>query len=183
MKLVLGIVGEIAAGKTTVTEYIREKYGAVSFRFSDMLRDVAKRVHLEPTRANLQQLSTVLRQNFGEDLMSKVLAADVSEAADPLIITEGVRRPSDVVYLKNLPGFKILALAAEPRTRYKRLTERSENPDDRSKTWEQFVADGEQESEQKIKEIMAAADVTIQNEGTKEALFKQIDQIIKPFIV
>ncbi len=181
-KLILGIVGEIAAGKTTVTEYLREKYGAVSFRFSDMLRDVAKLVHLEPTRANLQQLSTVLRQNFGEDLMSKVLAADVSEASEQFIITEGVRRPSDVTYLKNLPGFKIMAITAEPTIRFARLKHRSENADDSSKTWEQFLADSNQEPEQKIKEIMAAADFTVENAGTKEELFSQVDRIIKQFI-
>ena len=182
MKLILGIVGEIAAGKTTGTEYLRDKHGAVSFRFSDMLRDVAKRVHLEPTRGNLQLLSTVLRQNFGEDLMSKVLAADVSEATDHFIITEGVRRPSDVTYLKNLPGFKILALTAEPRLRFERLQNRAENSDDGSKTWEQFLADSNQESEEKIKEIMGEADVTVENGGTKEELFEKIEQIIQQII-
>ncbi len=178
-KLILGIVGEIAVGKTTVTDYMRDKYGAVSFRFSDMLRDVTRRLHIEPTRGNLQILSTVLRHNFGEDIMSRVLAADAAESTHEFIITEGVRRPSDVEHLKNLPGFKILALAADPRTRYERLTKRSENPDDRNKTWEQFVADGAQESEQKIKDIMAEADVTIVNEGTTEELFKKVDTVVK----
>jgi dephospho-CoA kinase len=36
-KIILGLVGEIASGKSTVTDYIKQKYGAVSFRFSDIL--------------------------------------------------------------------------------------------------------------------------------------------------
>lgn len=177
-KIIIGLVGEMASGKSTATSYLKEKYNAVTFRFSDMLRDVAKRLHIEQSRANLQNLSTVLRQNFGEDLMSKVLAADAAESTHDFIITEGIRRPTDAVYLKELPGFHMVALAADERTRYERLKLRSENPDDQTKTWEQFQADGKQESEQKIKEVAASAEFTIDNNGSKENLYRQLDEIV-----
>lgn len=178
-KIILGLVGEMAAGKTTVTEYLRQKYGAVSFRFSDMLRDVATRLHIEHNRANLQTLSTVLRQNFGEDLLSKVLALDAKNSSEPFIITEGIRRPSDVIFLKKLDNFHIVALSVPERVRYERLILRSENPDDQTKTWEQFQADGRQESEQKIKEIADEADFKIENNDTIAELHSQIDVIVK----
>lgn len=176
---ILGIIGEIAAGKTTATEYLKQNYGAVTFRFSDVLRDITRRLHLPETRENLQRLSTLLRQNFGEDLLSKVLAEDVKAAAHPLVVVEGIRRPSDTTYLKELPGFKLVYLKADPKARWQRLTARSENPDDRSKTWEQFQAEGQQESEQKIKEIAAAAAVVIDNNGALEKLYHQIDQLVQ----
>ena len=179
---VIGLIGEIAAGKSTATEYIKEKYGAVTFRFSDMLRDVARRMYLKEDRHNLQLLSTVLRQNFSEDIMSKVIARDVAQAQHPIIITEGVRRPSDITYLKELPGFYLIALTASEHTRYERLKQRNENPDDATKTWEQFMADGAQESEQKVKELMAQADVTIDNTGDKENLFQHIDAAMKKIL-
>lgn len=178
-KLIIGLVGEMAAGKTTVTDYLKENYGAVTFRFSDMLRDVLKRLHLEETRGNLQLLSTVLRQNFGEDLMSKVIAADVRESPHDFIITEGVRRPTDLTYLKELPGFHLIALLAAPRVRFERLTQRNENIDDQTKTWEQFQTEAQQESEQKIREIAEQAHFKVDNNGTKDDLFKQIDEIIR----
>ena len=168
----------MASGKSTVTEYLKTKHGAVTFRFSDMLRDVAKRLHLENSRANLQQLSTVLRQNFGEDLMSQVLAADVEESKHNFIITEGVRRPTDITYLKELSGFHLIYLNVLERTRFERLTARRENPDDQNKTWEQFQREGKQESEQKIKEIAATAEFTVDNNGTMEQLRQQIDRIV-----
>lgn len=179
MKLVLGIIGEIAAGKTTVTDYLKTNYRAVTFRFSDSLRDVAKRLHLEETRGNLQNLSTALRQTFGDDLLSKIIAADARDAKNDLVIIEGIRRPSDVTYLKELPGFKMVYIKTDERTRFERLTERSENADDKSKTWEQFEADGKQESEQKIKEIAAKADITIDNNGTIEQLNNQLNALLK----
>ena len=178
-KIIIGLVGEMAAGKSTVTEYLKAKHGAVTFRFSDMLRDVLKRVHIKNTRGNLQLLSTVLRQNFGEDLMSKVLAEDVGAATNDVIITEGIRRPSDITYLKELPGFHLICLNVDERERYERIIARRENPDDQNKTWEQFQAEGKQESEQKIKEIAATAKFVIDNNTTIEQLFAQIDQTIQ----
>ncbi len=179
MKLILGLVGEMAAGKTTVTDYLKTKYKAVTFRFSDMLRDVLVRLHLPENRYNLQTLSTILRQNFSEDIMSKVLALDVEKANHDLIITEGIRRPSDIVYLKNLKNFHIIAINADERVRYKRLTKRSENPDDKHKTWEQFQAEGKKESEEKIKEVARQAHFTVDNNGSKNELYKKMDEIVK----
>ena len=178
-KLILGLIGEMASGKSTVTSYLKEKYGAVSFRFSDMLRDVLNRVHVETTRENMQTISTLLRQNFGEDLMSKVIALDVAEAAADFIITEGVRRPTDITYLRKVPGFHLVALTAEPRTRYERMTARRENPDDAIKTWEAFHAESQSEPEQKIKEIATEAEFVMDNNGSTESLFHQIDEIVQ----
>ena len=79
-KIILGLVGEIAAGKSTATEYLKQKYGAVSFRFSDPLRDILARLHIENSRPNLQALSTFLRRQYGEDLLSKVMALDAGQS-------------------------------------------------------------------------------------------------------
>lgn len=178
-KIILGLVGEMAAGKSTVTQYLKEKHDAVTFRFSDTLRDLLNRLHLEHSRANMQVLSTLLRQAFGDDILSKNIALDVTASSAPFIITEGIRRPSDIAYLKALPGFRLVAITADARTRYERMTKRSENPDDQSKTWETFQAESNQESESKIREIMGSADATIDNNGSTEDLYKQIDMIIE----
>lgn len=177
-KIIIGIVAEMAAGKTTATDYLKEKYQAVSFRFSDPLRDILERLHLEHTRGNLQTLSTSLRQNFSEDILSKVLALDVKNSDNHIIITEGIRRPSDITYLKEIPGFCLISLEADQKIRFERITKRSENPDDQNKTWEEFVAEGNQESEQKIKEISNEAKFHINNNGTAEELYKQLDELI-----
>ncbi len=181
-KVIIGLIGEMASGKSTATEYLKTKYNAVTFRFSTVLRDVLKRLHLEETRGNMQLLSTVLRQNFNEDLLSKVLAADVAEAPGTVIITEGIRRPTDITYLKDMPGFCFVALSVAERTRYERLILRAENPDDQKKTWEEFQAEGKQESEQQVAELMKKATYTIDNNGTKEEMFIKLDEIVKSIV-
>lgn len=178
-KIILGLVGEMGAGKSTLTEYIKTKHGAVSFRFSDMLSDIARRLYLEQSRPNLQMISSMIRQNIGEDIMSKVIMRDAAEADAPIVITEGVRRPTDITYLKELPNFYLIGITADERTRYERVLIRTEKTDDQTKTWEEFQRDGQAEAEQKIKEIKAVADFQIDNNGTKEDLYKQIEEILQ----
>jgi dephospho-CoA kinase len=177
-KLIIGIVGENAAGKTTATEYLKKKFNAVTFRFSDMLYDIAKRIYLEPNRANLQTLSTILRQNFGDDIMSKVIAADAKNATSDIIITEGVRRPSDVPYLKELSNFALIYIQADERVRFSRLANRGEKPDDATKTWEEFQKEGLQESEQQILAIAKTANYTVDNNNSLENTYRQLDEIV-----
>jgi len=181
-KLIIGIVGEMAAGKSTVTDYIIKKHDAVSFRFSDMLRDILSRLHLDLVRPNMQQLSTLLRQNFSEDIMAQVLTKDVEAANHPLIVTEGIRRPADIVYLSKLPGFVLLSIEADERLRYERLSARRENMDDSTMTWEQFQEAGTQESEQKIKKVAKSAQHRIDNNGSENDLLSQVDHILSQYL-
>ena len=177
-KIVLGIVGEMGAGKSTITQYVKEKYGAVSFRFSDMLTDIAKRLYIEPNRPNLQMISSMLRQTISQDIMSKVIMQDAASATAPIIIVEGIRRPSDITYLKELSNFCLIGLTANERLRYERVCLRSEKPDDQTKTWEEFQKEGLAEAELEIKNIKAEAQFQIDNNGTEEELISQVEKIL-----
>ena len=181
-KIILGFVGDLASGKGTICKYLKEKYNVTSYRFSTMLRDILNRIYVEQSRPNLQDLSTFLRQRYGQDIMSTVIAKDVQNDPNSIVAVEGIRRPTDITYLKDLPGFVLIALAVSERTRFERLLLRAENPDDQKKTWEQFQAEGRQESEQKIAELMREASYTIDNNGSMDELFKQVDEIVASVI-
>jgi len=177
-KNIIGIIGENASGKTTMTDYLVKKYNAATVRFSDMLADVLDRLYLKKTRANLQILSTILRQNFSEDIMSHVVIQDIKKKNHSLIVAEGIRRPSDTVYLRTFENFYLLYIAAEEQTRFERLKNRAEKTDDAQKTWEDFQKEGKQESEQKIKEIAQQANFIIDNNGTREEFYTHIDAVM-----
>ena len=177
-KRIIGLVGDIAAGKSTATEYIKQTHGATTYRFSTILRDIAKRLYLEENREHLQQLSTIIRQQFGDDILSKSIAHDVIQDNHPLIIVEGLRRPSDSTYLEQQPGFQLIYITADERLRWERLTKRGENKDDATKTFEQFKQDEQAEADSLIKDIAKKATHVIINNGTKEELYAHIDTII-----
>jgi dephospho-CoA kinase len=56
---------------------------------------------------------------------------------------------------------------------------RNENEGDNKKTFEQFLEDHNAEADKQIPEVMKTAKYTIDNSGTLEDLYKQIDEIIK----
>lgn len=177
-KAVIGIVGEIAAGKGVAAKYLQGRYGAAIFKFSTSMRDVAARLYLEPTRQNIQAVSTALRSAFGDDIFAKVMAKDVAASDSDLIITDGIRRPSDIVELAKLPYFHLIAIVADEKIRFERVKARNENEGDAEKTWEQFLKDAQAEPELRIRDIAAKAELTITNEGTIEGLQRQIDGIM-----
>lgn len=178
-KKVFGFTGLIASGKGTACKYINEKYGAEGFRFSTILRDVVDRIYLPQTRENLQNISQVLRENFSQDILSKAIAEDVKKAKSEIVIIDGVRRWTDIEHLKEIPGFKLVGLKVNAKTRYQRLTKRGENTDDTTKTWEEFQKDSNAEAEVHIQEMVEKADVVIDNNGSLEDFYNQLDKLVE----
>jgi dephospho-CoA kinase len=178
-KIILGLVGPIASGKGMACHYLKEIHDAKIFRFSTMLRDVLDRFYIEQSRENMQTLSSVLRQTFGEDLMAKTIANDVKNSASEIIVLDGVRRLGDIKYLLEMPEFHLVEINADQKIRYDRITSRGENTDDIKKTFADFQKDELQESELQIKSVAEKAQFHINNNGTEQELYNQIENIIK----
>lgn len=180
-KIVIGLAGEIASGKGTIAKYLAEKYGGNVHRFSTMLRDVAARMYLEESRENLQKISTIFRQNFSEDILSKVIFHDADNDESQVVCVDGVRRFSDIVYLKQMPQFKLIYVEADMEKRFERIRERGENIDDAGKTFAEFKKDQEQEAESQIQALKSGADFIVDNNADLESLYIQIDSIINGY--
>lgn len=178
-KVIIGLTGEMAAGKSTCAKYLAEKYQAATFRFSTPIRDVLSRLYVPATRENLAAISLAVRQLFGQDLFSEIIAHDAAQAVGEVVAIDGVRRLPDVAALRKLPEFKLVYLEAEPRVRYERLAVRGENEDDLGKTWEQFQQDQNLETEAGIRLLKPAAQLTLDNNGTKEELYRQLDELVR----
>lgn len=178
-KIILGFVGDLAAGKSTVAAYLHNSYGANSHRFSTMLRDMLDRIYVAHTREHLQALSTFVRYQYGEDIMSRVIARDVGHDPQDLVVVEGIRRPSDVRYLKDLTGFYLVYLTAAPDIRWQRLRTRRENPDDAEKTFAQFLTDEQAEADSLILDIAKEAGFTIVNNGSIPELHAKIEAVLE----
>lgn len=177
-KIIIGLTGQIASGKGETKRYLNDKYNAAEHRFSTMLRDALKRFHLEINRENMQKISTVLRQNFGEDLMAKVIAEDIREDNSPIIVIDGVRRLTDITYLREMPNFFLIAINTDQKIRYERLKIRKENPGDENKSFEDFLHEERAEAELEIPVVMETANFQIDNNKDFAYLHEQIDKFI-----
>jgi len=178
-KTVIGLTGSMASGKGTAALYLQKKYGASTYRFSDMLADLLDRLYLEHTRDNFIKLSEMIRGTFGEDIMAKTMARDVTKDPNRIIVVEGVRRLADIEYLKRLEGFALAEIFADIKTRYERMTKRSEKTDDQTKTFAEFEADHQRSTELSIIEVARQATERVDNNGSLDELYRQLDDLIR----
>ena len=150
-----------------------------SYLYSQMLRDILKRMYVEDSHENMQKLSKILRENLDEQLLGKVIARDVLNDPNEIVIADGIRRPSDIVQLEELPNFNLIYITADPKIRWQRQTKRNQNAGDAEKTFEQFTRDEESEVEKPIKELGKLAKFTLANNGTQEEFTEQIEAMTK----
>ncbi|KKT74778.1 MAG: hypothetical protein UW71_C0014G0011 [Parcubacteria group bacterium GW2011_GWB1_44_7] len=180
-KIILGLVGPIASGKDASKKYLEKKYGALGCRFSSILRDILERINLPNSRENMQGLSTILRQKFGEDILAKAVATDAVKLKSRTVVVDGVRRLADIKFLERAPGFTLVAIDAKPEIRYERLVKRAENSGDAKKTYKQFLKDHQYETELAVPVLMKKAKSKLDNNGSLADLYKQIDKLIAQF--
>ncbi|MFH1455068.1 MAG: AAA family ATPase [bacterium] len=177
-KIIIGLVGQIACGKEAIKKYIAQKYNTQDCRFSTPLRDIVRRLDILESRENLQKISTILRASFGEDLLAKVITIDATKLDSEIVVIDGIRRMADIKYLKDLSNFYFIKIEGDPKIRYERMKARNENAGDKDKTFEQFVADQENEADGEIPKVMEFSKISIDNNGTLEELYEKIDKII-----
>lgn len=179
-KKILGLTGPIACGKGTIKKYIESKYGGKDVRFSTALRDVCTRIGEEVNRNNLQTVSEMLREYFGQNILAKIIAKDIEKIDNEIIVIDGVRRLADIEYLKDMQGFTLIRIDAKPEIRYERMKKRNENKGDDKKTYEEFLNDHTRsDADSEVPIVMQHASVSINNDGDLENLYRQIDQILK----
>lgn len=178
-KIILGLVGPIASGKGTIAAYLEKQHHASTYRFSTIMRDVLIRLHLPLNRQNLQDISTILRQNFGEDLFARIIAENVIKDKNEIITVDGIRRLADIEYLQKIPEFKLINIIADPEIRYQRLIQRSENQDDGQISYARFLTDHEREADAEIPRVMQQAKLSISNNGTLDRLYEQVERILR----
>jgi len=177
-KIIIGLVGMLSSGKGAVKQRLVERHGAEDCRFSTILRDVLNRVDVPTSRENLQNVSTVLRQTFGEDLLAKAIAKDALNLKSDIVVIDGIRRMSDIGHLISLDNFTLVSIDSLPEIRYKRMVLRNENQGDNKKTFEQFLKDQNSEADKMVPEVMKKSKERINNDGTLEDLYSQVDELI-----
>lgn len=181
-KIILAIAGDIAAGKNEMADHVAKKYRGCIYRSSKVLRDILQRMNLPENRENMQKVSTMIREYFGEDIIFCVAAADLKRIKNRTIAINGVRRMTDIELLKKDFAVKLIYVEADAEKRYLRLCKRVENQDDRVKTFAQFKKDHTQEAEQQIKSLKKKADFLISNNGTRKEFYRKIDEVVNKII-
>ncbi len=185
-KLVIGIVGEKGSGKGTASRHLIERYGAIQYTTSDILKRTINDLHLTTTRENFVKLALVIKNGFRPSIIVEALIADIEEKKpdNNIIIIDGIRMFGDVDPFRKKYGknFYLFYVTADIRTRYERTKMRKEKSGEDKTTFEEFLAEEGRLTEVSIGEIGKTADFTLTNDEDAEFLQKQIDKIMKKII-
>ncbi|MCD6591043.1 MAG: AAA family ATPase [Candidatus Aenigmarchaeota archaeon] len=175
---ILGITGKRGAGKDTVADYLKKRYGFRVLNYTEhVLSPILRERNKKITRSNLINLALDLRKKYGNDILTKKIA-ELIKGYDKWVIS-GMRYPEEYYYLKSEFGerFKLIHIECSTQTRYERIKKRG-TKGEASISFREFLKIEDAETEKAIDMIIELADLSITNDGTLEELYKKIDRMV-----
>lgn len=175
-KLILGLLGEKFAGKDSAANYLVAKHDAAHFRFSHILDDILKLLALPISRNNEIALGLGLRQIFGGQVLGPAILQRVQACNQALVVVNGLRM-DEVETLRQL-GAKIIYITAPAELRFERYRKRREKTDDGSLDFKAFLEQEQGPTEVGIPVLGQNADFKIENTGSLEDLYRQLEEVL-----
>jgi dephospho-CoA kinase len=177
---VIGLMGSIGAGKGAVSDYLHNDYGFEVITMGDLVREEIVEQGLEVTRDNLDKLSKERTSKFGPEYWMKKAANRIESSESKRVVIDGIRYPLDVEFFKKHFGDKItfVLVDADPKIRFERMMSRGRPgfPD----TFEKFQEhERRQDGLFSVSKAFAMADHRMDNSGTFEELYEQVDRFVK----
>lgn len=183
--LVLALVGESGAGKTTTCGIIAEK-GFAPIALAKHLRETAIAKYGTPKREEVQELARQTQETEGDDYYARVALSDPAfEARD--VVIDGLRNLAELEYTveavkRSGRGFFLMAVLAPDDTRFSRVVNRARagDPVDRAR-FDQDDARARGRAEDGFQQnglLINLATHKLFNTGDLDALHTSIDEAI-----
>ncbi|MFC1621394.1 AAA family ATPase [Candidatus Omnitrophota bacterium] len=179
--MIIGLTGPNASGKGEAAKYIESK-GFTYHSLSDILREEARRLNIEPLRENLIKLGNELRGKNGASFLAEQTIKRLTQEQNHIV--DSIRNPAEIEALKRLDSFILVGVDAPVEMRFKRGLDRKRPGD--AQTIEDFIEKEKKENKsdsqnQQLKKCLYFADIVIINDSTLEEFHKKIDDTIKKY--
>jgi dephospho-CoA kinase len=177
-RTIIALVGRAVSGKDTVGKYLVDNYGFAHVSTGQLVRDYITEHSLgEPSRDLMIRVANEVRSKLGADyFVQKALETK----ADRLII-DGLRAMAEVNAARNA-GAVVIAVEAPIEKRYEWATGRGRTSDKISfedfARQEKLESTNKSASAQSLDEVIAGADITIQNDQDLAYLYKETDTLM-----
>ena len=146
---VIGAVGRNGSGKDEVLKYLKAAYNVPFLSTGEIVRGIAAKEGIEPTRENLGRVSTRYFTEMGKGCFVKMLAGELKQSGWPVAGITGIRSLDDVTILKGFFGSDFILFCVcvtDAHVRFNRMVKRAEGRDPVS--FEQF--EQQEEYEEKL---------------------------------
>ncbi len=172
---VICVTGMPAAGKEEFQRVAaREGYAIV--RMGDVVREEARRRGLPITDAAVGGMAHAEREEHGVAIWAE---RTIPHVRAERVCIDGLRSPAELATFRKAfaGGLVVFAVVASPETRWGRVTRRRREDD--ARTWEEFLRRDARERGWGLEEVIAAADVTIVNEGTLDQFHADVRRALR----
>jgi dephospho-CoA kinase len=173
----LGIMGPAGSGKGFAARHIAKKYGYKIINMGNIVRALARKEHIKPSRENLERLQARFSKKYGKDFVIEH-AIVLAQASRKPVIIDGIRKPIQAELAKEKLGAKLILVDAKSEIRFERMKERRRKSGF-SKTLEEF--NKMEENEDKVfnlKKTFSMADFKVDNSNGERYLFYQLDRLM-----
>ena len=174
--MIIAFAGMPGSGKTVASKQA-EKLGFKVLRLGDLTDEELKRRGLKRNEKNERLVREDLRRKLGMEVYAKKVSEKIDKLKLREAVLDGVRSYEEYLYLKNRYGdkFKVIAILASAKARYKRLGKRKVRP--------LTIQECKSRDRAEIEKLnhagtIAMADYFIINEGTKKEFKEDVINLI-----
>jgi len=181
---IIAILGLPGSGKTVTIDYLMKKYSWPKVYFGQIIFDEMKLRNLEINEKNERLVREELRQTFGLLHYAKQIIKIIEAMPNqPVILVESLYSWDEYLCFKERFGqnFSTIAIYGSPKTRYQRLADRLERPlltpeEAQSRDYAQIV---------NITQAgpITMANYSINNEGSFEELYSDIEKVVSKIVI
>ena len=168
----------MGSGKGTAARFLSKKYGYKIINMGNIVRALARRNGVKPTRSNLEKLQVKYRGKYGRDFVIGK-AIEKALASKKPVILDGIRKPVQAKLAKKVLKAKIILVDARPEVRFQRLKNRRRKSG-YEKTFDDFKKMEKQERKFfKMDKTFKYADYKLDNSKDARHLERQLRALIK----
>lgn len=182
---IIGIVGPIRAGKTSIATMICTRYGFKLASNSAVLSKALDSIGVPSSRSSLQALGNTLFKELGDDLFARGRIAQLRKSPGPdkkRYVIDGIRYAEEVDTYRELSNFRLLAVHASENTCYERairIDNREKESDTNRVSFSELKND---RSEAQVPGLIEAADYVINNDGNLKSIEEKIELIMSELL-
>src|SRR3989344_6729490 len=119
--MIVGVCGRVAAGKETLTSFLREK-GFVYLVSSDLINEELVRRGLEITRKNQQDVADELRNKYGVGILMQMFLDKIAKDVSKNYIIDSLRNSGEAIFMREkIKNFILIGIDASQKTRFERI--------------------------------------------------------------
>lgn len=175
-QILIGLLGTIGSGKTTLSDYLAKKHGFYRVIMGDLIREKARQEGLELTRENLGKTQEKYHKIYGKDFLINEALKKLRNSGKTKLLIDGIRTPRQAEKSKE-EGALLILVDAQKKIRFARLRARKRENDPQN--FEQFKE--QEEHEWKLfdfKKTLKYVDCKIDNSRSVKELYKEIDNLL-----